>query len=1106
MPKLGHGSGYGLFPQTRKDAARQSQSHSNPPPATIPNDPMTLACTRYAALLTPKELASYQHATAEDLELEVRRLETHRLKSSKSFRIGKSIQPLVEFLKRHSEAVDTMVQANPYPAALVWGSFKVLLTVASHHIHYFDKLVGMLRNIGDTLDIYREYEVVLKTSTKVQDRLQSVYFDILSFLHKAKKVFQKRGSLILARTLWKTFESDFGNIIDNLKRNQRLLDESINITQIMHVQKIVAGVEGIETKIEEIKREQINQQNRPSNVQYNVLEVNMGPGGSMPTMQGATLEQRRQIMNWISNHDPQADFARESRRRVKASGQWLLNTNTFQSWQYSPDERILRIVGSPGSGKTVLSTTIVEYLQKQHPKIIDLSGLRSSCTAYFYCSKSEQNQDHLSILAGLIKQIVSQLDAVPTSVADCYTQSCKAGRSTLSIADNPEALLKSIASIFGKLHLVIDGLDEVSNPAESIKTLVELTDALPNVHTILLSRDIQEIHLKFPPPRNPPIIKLEVDNTSPDVNRYIREQLDLLDFDDIPTDVYDKLCLGANGMFLWATLMMKSLSEAEDLDDAMSIVSSMPRGLDEFYTHAMVRLLRQNSVKLQNLARRVVMLMCAASRPLKWEELESMLNTTDVDTDPEGGPMKRSYKTTILKACSPLIENITLPTGGDIFKFAHLSVREFFLSAIKQRYEIVNTGFPFEEVEAHTEVAGICLNYLLRSDKNKAIDNGKGLLEYASTFWGFHIIRATYSDPLAGKMHRYLSVQSRRQDWIAGQLFRESSGFPLQHLIKMQKQLHAWDIGQNTTAGDKLERLDWIQDVGRVLVDIDTATNVNSKDLAAGNSQITYFEKLMVIRDLSREYTIRQRLDEGEKWMTEALHRKQQERGKKDISTVWLLNSLGIIYDQQHKVQLSAETHERALAIQEAQLGRDHLETVWTINELGRVYRHLGRYDDAVKMHLRAFEALKKILPANDLQLAWTLNTLARAYRKQGDRSKALECHEKAMDIQKISLGDEHPHVLWAMADVGRCYRDEGNLKESVARHRICLEGRKKVLGLDHPDTLWAMNDLGLVLSEFGRREEARGLHEQALEGQTRLLGEGHPHTVWSKKQIESLS
>lgn len=956
----------------------------------------------------------------------------------------------------------------------------------------------MLQKLGDDLEIFREYENILRESIPVQEILANVYYDIFVFLHKAKKVFRKRGSLLFARTLWKSFQGDFGNTIESFQRNKAILKGRIgiqNTTYMKQIEQVARGVAELQTE---------------RNV--TLQQYSMTVGNIMVNQSGANAaaDHRKNVMNWVSNSDPGVDFARESQRRVKSSGQWLIKHQIYQDWLASSEDRLLRVVGCPGSGKTVLSTTIIENLQCQYPKILARPNQIPSCTAYFYCSKStDQSQVTAVVLCGLIKQILPQFKQLPTCVTECYEKSCAAGRSSLSTADGPEALIGAIAQEFGSLYIVVDGLDEVSEPDVTIATLVKLTKAIPNIQTVLLSREIFEMTSNNM--MDYPIIKLDGLNTSEDVNRFIQTRLDYIKARDpamdFPPEVFNQISQKANGMFLWAKLMMDSLRRALSVEDALEIVSSTPEKLDEFYDQIMMRLIAgpNSNEKMRNMARKVVMLMCAASRPLRWTELVCMLNTYERGLQPV-----KMFQSTILDTCSPLIEQ---QPGTDVIRFVHLSVREFFLDASKATHLAINeTGFPFLEVDAHMEVAKICLNYLLDSnpdDKWRKILTKEteipSLQEYASKFWGSHIIRSTYDEKLSVKMHIYLSKQSRRMTWIASQLFRESSGFPLQHLIKMQKQLHEWDVGMNSASDKtKQERLDWIQDVGRVLVDIDS-TEVNSKDLMSGKSRITYFEKLMVIRDLSREYTIRQRLDEGERWMQEALRKRQDKYGEEHISTVWLLNSLGIIYDQQHRVELSAATHEKALKIQEKTWGSKHLETVWTINELGRVYRHLKRYDDAVKMHLKAFEVLKELEPNNHLQLAWTLNTLARAYRKQGSTDKSLECHREAIDYQKVSLGEEHPHVLWAIADIGRCYRDKMELERSAYYHRICLEGRKKVLGLDHPDTLWAMNDLGLVLSEDGHTEEARKLHEVALEGQTRLLGENHPHTVWSKKQIENL-
>lgn len=95
------------------------------------NDPMGRAFFRYEASLSDEERRNYRRTatTAEDLEREVIMLQTKHKKLSKTLRIATCIEPLVSFLQRHSDSVDTFVQANPFPAALVWGSIKVLLNV-----------------------------------------------------------------------------------------------------------------------------------------------------------------------------------------------------------------------------------------------------------------------------------------------------------------------------------------------------------------------------------------------------------------------------------------------------------------------------------------------------------------------------------------------------------------------------------------------------------------------------------------------------------------------------------------------------------------------------------------------------------------------------------------------------------------------------------------------------------------------------------------------------------------------------------------------------------------------------------------------------------------
>ncbi|OAP62379.1 hypothetical protein AYL99_04582 [Fonsecaea erecta] len=1006
--------------------------------------PLQISFERFRASLRVDEQEQFRHTQFQDVVSEVQRLERKQATASHTRKIQPRIEPFLIFLERYGRALDSATQTRPVPFSLVWG------LVASSHSQYLERLIHAIEDISDKVSLYAEYENLLKGDLRFQAALADVYYDTLVFLHRAKIVFSKRGISLLWRNIWRTFDLDFRETLRALSRHTVILENEIALANST---KVVAVWKGYP-------------------------------------------EARQNISRWLSSADAQDDFLRESNRRTSPCGQWLLNHELFRQWYQSIGNRILWIVGPPGSGKTVLSTSIIEHIEnEQHAD-------GSKPVAFFYCSQnSQQNRTTISILATLIAQIIAQFEDLPEVVLEAYNKSTKCARPRLSMADQPLLLIKSLCDLLGELYVLIDGLDEAESPEDVLQNILAITGSSAKIRILILSRDLPRLTKQLESyPHS--ILRIKSRDTRADIDLFVTGQLSKLDFVDteLHEKMFAKLSQGADGMFLWASLILQSLASATTNYDAMDIISNHPVGLNLTYNSILERF-KTRSRQSQKLTKKFLIWMCCAARPVSWSELTAALAFGELEE--EDYRQRLPFKAAMLEICSPLVEYLP---DQDIFRFVHISVREFLLAVTESHSMDDASSLPFREADGHLHIADVCLRYLLQSntvDFNPGTDDVLfALSEYAMSFWAYHLVRSRYEPELDRKMHTYLSCRERRLSWIERQLFGETSVFPLQHLVKLQKQLCKW-----ASAGERErdDRLDWIQDVEQILLDVEHVEEQQSSDSETdniGRAKITYFEKLMVIRDLSREYTMGNRLDHGESWITKALRRKQESLKQDELSTVWMLNSLGIIYDQQQKVELAAATQEQALMIQERHLGATHLETIWTVNELGRMYRHLKRTQDSISMHLRALAVLETT--GDDLQVAWTLNTVARAYRQLGDPTTAISHHREAIDIQKKLLGIDHPHVLWATADIGRCYRDQGRFVESAQHHRICLEGRKRVLGMDHPDTLWAINDLAFVVAEFNK-VEALKLHQQALAGQSVLLGGSHRHTVWTRTQIEKL-
>ena len=71
------------------------------------------------------------------------------------------------------------------------------------------------------------------------------------------------------------------------------------------------------------------------------------------------VDERSQILNWLSPLEPNIRHHDVRDRRVEGVGEWLLQTNEFRSWYAGSgggesDNAVLFCYGDPGAGKTYI--------------------------------------------------------------------------------------------------------------------------------------------------------------------------------------------------------------------------------------------------------------------------------------------------------------------------------------------------------------------------------------------------------------------------------------------------------------------------------------------------------------------------------------------------------------------------------------------------------------------------------------------------------------------------------------------------------------------------------------------------------------------------------
>jgi len=734
-----------------------------------------------------------------------------------------------------------------------------------------------------------------------------------------------------------------------------------------------------------------------------------------------------------------------------------------------------------------LSATVIEHIKCKETASI----------AYFYCdSVDASKRSSLNICGSILSQLVMQHSSTPTSVSQAYNIATRYGRQHIADSDNLFEVIKDVISSLPVVYIILDALDECENPAEVASCFASIARDISSLRLCIFSRDVLTIRTEF---EGVPTIRLESSLIQQDINSYISTSLNQLPGKgtEAQDHAYTKISAAADGMFLFAALVVQNLSHAVDSKSVREVVASIPTELDGIYSQALEKIGSQ-SLHRRNLARKLLLWVCCATRPLSWKELQSALSWDDakemLDED------QRPFRDSVLDLCYPLIE---YRPEKDTFHVVHFSVREFLcnfprhasLSAASSRL-LISLPIANQEI-AQVSLAALSMGPIRHNMKvNLQL---YPLVRYATENWCKHLISSSFDQDLCKRYENFAASPVTRSTWISRFLLWNRESSPLQRIVKLQKEVYEWmnQLSDNTDIG--IFNAEDLADIQRALIDLDELPQSQNMESISG------FERNIIVRDLARSYTMAGKIDQGIELFETALSRLRKLRGMDSVCTVWLLNSLGIFYDQKALTHQALETQLEALAIQEKHLPADHLDTTLTINELGRVARHLGEYEKAEGYHLRALQTLRKALPESDGQIVWTLNTLARSYRREGRTEEALKLHRQALEGQIKLHGKDHPHTIWTMGDIVRCLRDLSKLQPAVEMLQTVYEYRVHTLGPLNPDTLWTLNDMALLLESQGDIEKAKRLHSEALAGQVTVLGIKHSHTLWTKSALERL-
>lgn len=410
---------------------------------------------------------------------------------------------------------------------------------------------------------------------------------------------------------------------------------------------------------------------------------------------GDWIYQKHEYKSWEASEAEESNSTRPELEQLDLHGRalWIHGEYERDAFQRSTH----KIPGKPGSGKSFLSVSVIDRLRAFTHRD------KQRVVLFFHFDADDRTSNNAtSAYRSLLSQVFQKyyntpdmLDRFSFSMADSH------GQKTASAFEVAELLHLCISTLEDKCFIVLDGIDECDDDGRFISGLLTIICNCSSTKLLVFSRPtVAALNDHIPQSLQ---IPMAYENQC-DIQHYLERRIEsFIDRGYIPASadkarLLQHLTIGANGMFLWAFLIMKYLDT--DVIDQESRVSAiyditMPDNLDKMYSRILQRIQESNSAERDWAVKVFSWLIYAATPgPFAPEELQACLNPTAGRLDPA------RFVQTIVRVCGSLVE---LDTIGH-FQFIHISVKEYLVTK--------PNGFRQPVHRVHAILAAIYLEHL----------------------------------------------------------------------------------------------------------------------------------------------------------------------------------------------------------------------------------------------------------------------------------------------------------------------------------------------------------------------------------------------------------
>ncbi|KAJ3912695.1 ectomycorrhiza-induced ankyrin-domain/NACHT-domain-containing protein [Lentinula edodes] len=419
-------------------------------------------------------------------------------------------------------------------------------------------------------------------------------------------------------------------------------------------------------------------------------------------------DEATKVDQWLKAPDCSSNYVTAEDKKLQGTGKWIFDLDEYKKWKSEPG--VLWIQGPAGSGKSILTTTILQDIKEVHKNAV-----------WYHYFDTRDNTGLKTTYRGFLLSLIKQMGLGNEQINPALYALYKTNKFNGITIEELQKLLKTVIEERNAGYIVVDAMDECKEADKVSKWLSSHSSQL----WMLVTSRLPAVGFENG------IINIALgekgSRMNADIELYLKSTIDTIPrFRDTTRDyIKESLKNGAHGVFRWVECQLRAVQQCTSHTSVKKALGKLPKDLEETYEQALKRCKDQGNAEE---AQHLLLWLLYAYEPLTKRQFGEILA---VDL---GEQVVNPY----MEFKEGLVIDTTIVTVGQdkIVQLAHASVKEYLISYSLQKE--TQDLFQLNEKLAHDIMTQTTIIYLMQKEN---IDSGYygSFAHYSVEKWLSHV-------------------------------------------------------------------------------------------------------------------------------------------------------------------------------------------------------------------------------------------------------------------------------------------------------------------------------------------------------------------------------